>query len=236
MRMPATALITGAGRGIGLELARELGSKGWRVLPLIRDGTQRASLSRIAADQDVIVADVAKDEIVDQLRIFLQARVSGLDLLINNAGNIGRTPRIDDVPPSEVADLLQVHCLGALRCVKGCLPALRRSSSARIANITSRLGSMTRVASGDLSKLQTSYSYRIAKAAQNMLTLCLGQELANENIQVIALHPGQVQTRAGSSDAAMTAAESAAKIVALFEQLPAKGVEFYDLNQGTSPW
>lgn len=128
-------------------------------------------------------------------------RVQSLDIVINNAGISGAEYLIETVRTEEVNQLFNIHCLGPIRTVQACLSHLKKSNQPRIINVSSRLGSLTRMASGEFSDRGFSYSYRMAKAAQNMFTICLSQELANENITVCAIHPGQLLTRGRSADA-----------------------------------
>jgi NAD(P)-dependent dehydrogenase (short-subunit alcohol dehydrogenase family) len=89
---------------------------------------------------------------------------------------------------------------------------LRKSSNPRIINLSSRLGSLSKMSSGEFAKGKFSYSYRIAKAAQNMLTLCLDQELEDIPIFVAAIHPGKLQTSMGAYDADMSPGDAATSI------------------------
>lgn len=124
-----------------------------------------------------------------------------LDIVINNAGISGSEFLIETVRTVEVNDLFNIHCLGPIRVAQACIPHLKKSKNPRIINVSSRLGSLTRMASGEFKDRGFSYSYRMAKAAQNMFTVCLGQELMKDNITVCAIHPGQLLTRGRSTDA-----------------------------------
>jgi NAD(P)-dependent dehydrogenase (short-subunit alcohol dehydrogenase family) len=197
-------LITGASRGLGEGLVACYHARGWETLALVRTEADAAALRQGWPGCHAIVADVGRDDAVAIIAAAVQAHGQRLDLLINNAGNVARGLRIDDVVAGDVTALLEVHCVGALRCVQAALPGLRATSGAKIVNVTSRLGSMGRYATGEFAHLKVSYAYRIAKAAQNMLTLCLGQDPSLQGIAVYGLHPGKVATAIAAPDAVLS--------------------------------
>src|SRR3954468_7952766 len=121
--------------------------------------------------------------------------------------------RIEEVRIADVDRLLRVHVDGPIRCTQAALPWLKRSANGAIVNVTSRLGSIARVASGAYDHLRISYAMRISKAAQNMLTACLYRELAADGIAVYAVHPGRLRTWMGSADADVEAGEAAARLL-----------------------
>jgi NAD(P)-dependent dehydrogenase (short-subunit alcohol dehydrogenase family) len=202
-------LITGASRGLGQALVACYHARGWQVLALVRTEADAAALRQGWPGCHAIVADVAQGEVSEIVAAAVRAHGQTLELLINNAGNVARGKRIDDVDPDEVAALLEVHCTGALRCVQAALPGLRAARGAKIVNVTSRLGSLGRNATGEFAHLPVSYAYRIAKAAQNMLTLCLGQDPSLQGIAVYGLHPGKVATAIAAPDALLSPAAAA---------------------------
>lgn len=141
-----TILITGAGRGYGLELTGVYRSRGWMVFPLVR---KEADAARLAVEGCFpIVADVSSDVTGKAIAATLKAHTDSLDILINNAGNIVKNQGAEKTPPAELTFHFDVHCLGALRCVQACLPFLRAATRPAIVNITSRWGSIARAAEG----------------------------------------------------------------------------------------
>lgn len=110
------------------------------------------------------------------------------------------------------------------------MPYLRKSGNPRVINISSRLGSLQKMSSGEFVNRNFSYSYRMAKAAQNMFTICLSQELEQSRIAVCAVHPGQLLTRGGSTDADTNPADAAHR---LFEW--AKGIDIGNTGQFVQP-
>jgi NAD(P)-dependent dehydrogenase (short-subunit alcohol dehydrogenase family) len=157
--------------------------------------------------------------------------------LVNNAGSRGYVFSINEHPGEEISTLFDVHCLGALRATQSVLPFLRRSAAPLVVNITSRLGSIRRTSAGGFAGQRLSYSYRIAKAAQNMLTLCLHQELHSEGIAVCAVHPGLLLTDSGPPDAS-TSAEDGARRLAEWILLAESSVAgtYRELDSGCSEW
>lgn len=238
MTPPRSVLVTGAARGFGYELCRLYLQRGWRVFPLVRAPAGAAPLARTAPERcHPIVADVRDDDVAAKIDAVTSKHTDRLELLINNAGVSGRTRRIEEVTSAEVLELLQVHCLGAIRCTKAVLPLLRAARGAQIVNVSSRVASMARNAAGEFSGERFSYAYRLAKAAQNMFTLCLGQELAPEGIAVFAVHPGGLRTAMATPEADTDPADAALWLADWLEtaDLSMSG-QFIDLGKGTMPW
>ena len=234
----STALVTGASRGYGLELCRELATRGAHVFGLVRDAEGAASFVDACGDEGTpIQADVTDDEVGAIIKAALAARDLPLDLLVNNAGMMTSGARIEEVRVADVDRLLQVHVHGAIRCVQAALPWLRRSARGTIVNVSSRLGSITRVADGAYDHLQISYAMRISKAAQNMLTACLHRELVAEGIAVYTIHPGRLRTRMGSADADLEAGEAAARLLGWLDRnRDRKLVAYVEPDRDELPW
>jgi NAD(P)-dependent dehydrogenase (short-subunit alcohol dehydrogenase family) len=233
-----SALVTGAGRGYGLELSRRLAGQGAHVFGVVRGSAAVAAFAEATRGRGTpILADVAEDAAVETVRAALRARGLPLDLLVNNAGLMTSGSRVEDVRLGDLDRLLQVHLHGAIRCTQAVLPWLRRSPHGTIVNVTSRLGSIARVAAGAYDHLGISYAMRISKAAQNMLTACLHRELAAEGIAVYAIHPGRLHTRMGSADADIEAGEAAARLLAWLDRNRAgKLVAYTEPEHDELPW
>jgi NAD(P)-dependent dehydrogenase (short-subunit alcohol dehydrogenase family) len=209
-----TALVTGAGRGYGLELCRALVARGAHVLGTVRTEEGAAALEAACGEAATpIRMDVTAEGVHASITTALAARDLPLDLLVNNAGVMTSGARIEEVQLATVDHLLHVHVLAPIACTQAALPWLRRAPQGTVVNVTSRLGSIARVAAGAYDHLHISYAMRISKAAQNMLTACLHRELAAEGIAVYAVHPGRLQTRMGSADADVDATEAATRLL-----------------------
>lgn len=211
------ALVTGAGRGIGFELARELCSRGYLVLAVVRS---MADVERLPAELgdsvQVLCCDITDKSAERLIREFLELKLRGkLKLLINNAGYGASKYGIEDLSFEELESVLAVHLHGAIRCVRAALPYLKKASPATVINISSRFASCKWVASLHLSPSEATYAYRIGKAAMNMLSACLSAEFSAEELKVLAVDPGKVKTRFGPKDADTEAADAARSILTL---------------------
>lgn len=236
--MTRAGLVTGASRGYGLELCRGLAARGAHVFGLVRDAEGAAAFVDACGDKGTpIQGDVTDDKVGAVIEAALAAHGAPLDLLVNNAGMMTSGARIEEVRVADVDRLLQVHVHGAIRCVQAALPWLRRSARGTIVNVSSRLGSIARVAGGAYDHLQISYAMRISKAAQNMLTACLHRELAAEGIAVYTIHPGRLRTRMGSADADLEAGEAAARLLGWLERnRDRKLVAYVEPERDELPW
>lgn len=215
-----TVLITGANRGLGYELLKVFYYNNCVVFPLVRSEESANRLRKEFTNRCYpIVADIRSDDCKEIIKSTLENHTDKLDILINNAGIPGRAYQIENVSSGEVLDLLNVHCLGVIRTVQATIGFLENSTKPRIINVSSRLGSLSKMASGEFKNRNFSYSYRIAKAAQNMLTVCLDQEMKDLGICVVAIHPGKLKTYSGASDADMEPGEAARNIFNWVETL-----------------
>lgn len=211
--MNEVVLITGASRGIGYELAKKYYQENFKLFLLVRNKTDAEKLKKEFGDSCYpIVADLQLDASENKISEILNKYTNKLDIVINNAGIRGKEPRIANLKTSEVNELLNIHCLGVIRTVQATIPFLTNSTNPRIINVTSRAGSLNLMSSKEYQKRDFSYSYRIAKAAQNMLTVCLHNELNPKGIHVSAVHPGKVKTRNAAADADKEPDESAESI------------------------
>lgn len=193
--------ITGGGRGIGQELALQYAAAGDRVVVGVRD--IRAVGNRLSG-VEVLELDVSDYASVAALARALSA--VEIDLLINNAGVIGPSQQsARQMDFSGFAEALAINTLGPLRVTQALLPNLRRAPNAKLAVLTSKMGSLSYAKSDRV-------AYRASKAAANKVTQCLATDLQEEGIAVAAIHPGWVRTEMGGADADIDAAESAVGI------------------------
>jgi len=207
-------LITGVGRGFGLELTREYCRLGWRVFGVLRNKLQRKQMLSEFGEKFVpIVVDLRNDAAVTIISQCLQEKAKSLSILINNAGIVGTGHHIEETSCNEIQELFNVHCCGAIRCLQAALPALRKSERATIVNVSSRLGSISKVSSGNFDHIQPSYGMRMVKSALNMFSASLHRELKEAGIAVFAVHPGAIRTRMGSRDANLSAKQAAKRFV-----------------------
>ncbi len=209
-----TALITGVSRGLGKALFEQLCQKKYYVFGLLKDPKQFEEWrQQVPANVELILADLAADDCIPAIRDVVQSR--SLDLIINNAGIGGKEYTLGNIDTIEIQELFNIHCLGVVRVLKALEKNFSTHKNATILNINSRLGSINRQSLGTYRNLNVSYAYRIAKAAQNMLTNCLKQEFPEQTF--VSLMPGKLKTGIAQTDADTSPAKSAARIIALWE-------------------
>ncbi|MBN8830718.1 MAG: SDR family oxidoreductase [Sphingomonadales bacterium] len=195
----ATILITGANRGIGLELARQYDAEGHEVIRAMR-GVDKAD----PLFGTTVALDVTDDESVMKMAAGLDDKP--IDLLIANAGVIGPERQSStDMDFPGFLDTLDANVLGPLRVIQALLPNLRMAPGAKVAVVSSRMGSMAL-------KNSDSVAYRASKAAVNKVVQCLATDLAGEGIAVASLHPGWVRTDMGGPGADIDVSTSASGI------------------------
>lgn len=232
--MPRTVLVTGASRGLGLELTRQLLAAGDAVIATCRQPAQalQAQLEAFPRQLQVLPLDVAREESRERLTHALAQALGDrarLDLLINNAGVLATGERFGHVTQAALEESLRTNAIGPFLLAQALAPWLREG--AVIANLSSQLGSIARVG-----RFGTP-SYCAGKAAQNMLGAQLAQALAPRGIIVLQLHPGWVQTDMGGAQAPLTAQASAAGLLQVIERAtPAQSGRFLDWQGQPLPW
>lgn len=230
------AVITGAGRGIGLALTELLIAQGYLVVAVVRNPDQVAALSeQFGASVLPLLCDVTSNESETILSEFLSKHVEKVHLLVNNAGFGASKYGVMGLRFEELDNVLAVSCHGPIRCVRACLPFLRAAQGAVVLNISSRFGSVEWVATETVPADQATYAYRIGKAAMNMFTSCLSVELRPDKIRVLSIDPGKVKTRFGPVDADTEAADAARSIIELVESNSATGL-FLHASGEKLPW
>ena len=200
----AVVLITGANRGIGLELARQYAAEGWRVHACCRRPAEAGDLVAALKGHDGLVhaLDVTDGAAIAALREALDDEA--IDVLINNAGVIGGERQDFGAVDYEAWErTLRTNVLGPYRVSEALADLVGASERRVIANVSSLMGSIADNGSGG------DYIYRSSKTALNMVSVNLARELAGQAITVLALHPGWVRTDMGGADAPVTPRESA---------------------------
>lgn len=230
-------LITGAGRGIGLELARRLIADGHEVWGTARQPSPRA-LSNLGP-AGVLAMDLADEASVVTAAEGLARETDGLDLLINCAGldarAFGAAPHkrgAFDVDAHTFTEVTRVNATGPMIVTRELLPLLRKGRDPLVLNVSSQLGSMQAAAT-----MGNDTSYCVSKAALNMWSVKAAAELRPEGIAVVMLHPGWVSSDMGGSAAPMTPTESADAIVATISELSLEDTGRFIRWDGTDhPW
>lgn len=220
--MMPRVLVTGANRGIGLELARQLKEAGWDVIAACRHRSPEIEGIGVRIEE----LDVSDDASVRALGERL--RGIDLDLLINNAGIL----HDDGLAPLEVDKIrrqFEVNALGPLKVTAALLDNLKAGS--KVVIVSSRMGSIGDNTSGG------SYGYRMSKAAVNAAGVSLAHDLRERGIIVLIVHPGYVRTELTGGKGLIDPPESARGILALVERAgPEDSGTFRHVNGDRLPW
>jgi NAD(P)-dependent dehydrogenase (short-subunit alcohol dehydrogenase family) len=213
------ALVTGANKGIGYEIAAGLGALGWSVGVGARDtGRREAAVEKLraaGADAFGVPLEVTDDASVADAARLLEER-GGLDVLVNNAAVTGgpqQQPTTAD--PGAVWAAVETNVIGVLRVTNAVLPLLRRSASPRIVNVSSSVGSFARQADPGYQSGPISAAYSPSKSMLNALTVQYAKELSGTNVLVNAACPGYVATDLNGHSGHRTPEQGAAIAVRL---------------------
>jgi NAD(P)-dependent dehydrogenase (short-subunit alcohol dehydrogenase family) len=236
-----TIMVTGASRGIGLELARQALERGDRVI---------ATTRRAAAELDALGAahagrliqlrlDVGLIESIIDARAALDGVVDAIDILVNSAGAYSHQSEhwdpdatlFDTVTQEELIEVFRVNAAGPMLVTQHFLNLVRASRRGRIVNLTSLVGSVSsKTGGGD-------YAYAASKAALNIMTRALAAELAPEGIVALVITPGWVRTRMGGPTATLTPAESVRGLLDTIGRLTTRDAgQFLDYQGTPQPW
>jgi NAD(P)-dependent dehydrogenase (short-subunit alcohol dehydrogenase family) len=215
------ALITGANKGIGFEITRQLGRAGMTVLLGARNSKLGEASAAVLRGEGVDVVtrplDLLKEETISAAADWIASEYGRLDVLVNNAGIVDG----DDGPPSSadldaVRRLFDVNFFGTLAVTKAMLPLMRKAKAGRIVSLSSGMGSLT--LNSDPTWVFAKYKmlgYCGSKAAVNMMTVQLAYELRDTAIKVNAVNPGFTPTDATGHQGTQTLEEGAAEAVRL---------------------
>jgi NAD(P)-dependent dehydrogenase (short-subunit alcohol dehydrogenase family) len=211
------ALITGANKGIGYELARQLAKEGVTVLVAARNAklgeAAAAKLKADGADAHFLELDVTKRETIAKAAQTVQTQYGRLDILVNNAGVVDKgdgPPGTAD--PEAVRRVLDVNFFGVLAVTQAMLPLVRKSAAGRIVMISSGLGSLTWNADPKWPFAAVKpLGYNGSKAILNMMTVQLAWELRDTAIKVNTVNPGYTATDLNGNKGTQTLAEGAAE-------------------------
>jgi NAD(P)-dependent dehydrogenase (short-subunit alcohol dehydrogenase family) len=220
MPTPRTAIVTGANRGIGLEIARQLVQEGVRVVMGCRDPVlgSRACASLKAGDLAVSHAlDVNDTKNVRRFVAFVERSFGAPAILVNNAGVYPEPSeaRVVDTRTALWRETFETNLFGAVRLCREVVPLMQRLAYGRIVNVSSGLGQVAKMGAG-------SPAYRVSKAALNALTATLAAEVKGSGILVNSMSPGWVRTDMGGPDAPRSVEEGAETAVWL-ALLPSSG-------------
>jgi len=188
------AIVTGANRGIGLEVCRQLAARGYAVVLGSRDLAKgEAAVRGLPGEIHARQLDVTDPESIERLRAAVEADFGRLDVLVNNAAILYDTwQRAANADLAVVQEALETNLFGAWRMCEAFIPLLRRGRHGRIVNVSSESGSLAGMGGG-------TPAYSVSKVALNGLTRMLAAELAGAKILVNSVCPGWVATDMGGS-------------------------------------
>lgn len=226
------ALVTGAGRGIGREIARQLAGHGMTVFAGVRDESHAPEGTR------PVLLDVTDDAMVVTAAKLVGEEFGRLDVLVNNAavcGDYGVSPA--DATADHMRATYEVGVFGMVTVTRAMIPLLRAAGEARVVNMTTRLASLTLTqAKDDFNVGWAMLAYNSAKSALNALTVLYANELAGSGILVNAVDPGHCATDLTGHTGTRTAAEGAAVAVRMATLPPGGPTGTFSSEEGPIPW
>jgi NAD(P)-dependent dehydrogenase (short-subunit alcohol dehydrogenase family) len=219
------AVVTGANKGIGLEVARQLARRGLRVVLTSRDKARGEKAAKGLQKQDLEVEycrlDVTRQASATALARYLEREYGRLDVLVNNAGILlGKyETSVLDEKESLFREVLETNFYGALRVSRALVPLMQKRGYGRVVNLSSGLGQLDDMGDGVS-------AYRVSKTALNALTRMLAAATAADNILVNSMCPGWVRTDMGGPTASRSVekgAETAVWLATLSDKGPTGG-------------
>ena len=236
--MTDAALVTGANRGLGLEWVRQLAGRVDRLFATCRRPDDAAALRELAASHpdtvDVFALDVTDPAAIDAAADRVEGDTGTLDLLLNNAGvsGGGSGDRFGTVDADTMTDVLRVNAVGPHLLTQAVADLLRAAENgATVVNVTSQLGSIARTSGGGW------HSYKASKAALNMCTRLQAGAFEDDDVVVVAMHPGWVRTDMGGRGARLSTEEAVSGMLDVLEGLsPADTGRFLAHDGEELPW
>lgn len=238
-----TLLISGANRGLGLELVKQFDARAWRIHACCRMPEKASELQTIATKSDgrvrVHTLDVTDFGAIDDLANALQGEP--IDVLFNNAGLMDRqqqpfnrdgpTQAFGSIDYGEWRQILRVNVLAPLRMAEVFVDNVAASERKTIVTMSSIMGSIEKNDWGGW------YSYRTSKTAVNMMMRGLASDLKERGITAVGVHPGWVRTDMGGAGADVAPGESAHGIAAVVDGLtPDQSGHYLTYDGGELPW
>ncbi|MEC3975012.1 SDR family NAD(P)-dependent oxidoreductase [Amycolatopsis sp. H20-H5] len=236
------ALVTGANKGIGREVARQLAVAGFTVIATARDAERggaavRELVAEGAGDLRFLRLDVTDQETVAEAARFVETNFAGLDVLVNNAGITGITrgqrKELDELTVDDLRAPLETNFVGVFAVTQAMLPMLRKASG-RVVNLTSTLATFGRVVKEGPQRADL-LPYLTAKAAANMASVVYAAALREAGVTVHAVSPGYIATDMNNFAGTKSVEEGARVVVgvATTGELPERALL---VESGTLPW
>jgi NAD(P)-dependent dehydrogenase (short-subunit alcohol dehydrogenase family) len=229
------ALVTGANRGIGFEIAKELAANGVTVYLAARKLEEAMDAAKQIKGAVPLQLDVTRQDDIDKAVNMIETQHGRLDILVNNAGvNLEADGK---ATAQTLRDVYEINTIAPYVMVQSFLPLLEKSKAGRIVNQSSFMGSISRFAGeNDVGDDWIVPAYSSSKAALNMLTVLQARILKDTKIKINAAHPGWVKTRLGGDTAPLSVdegAKTALRLALLPDDGPSGG--FFHLDKEL-PW
>ena len=233
----AKILITGANRGVGLELTRQLMvDSNHFVFACCRNPAGAIVVQELIARHGngmLVEMDVSTDRSVRAAAEVISAETTSLDILINNAGILHRNKSLAAIDTDIAQHQFNINATGPVRVAQAFVELLAQGNNPRLVNISSQLASVSELENGNWG----AYGYNASKAALNVFTRMMANELKPHGITVVAMHPGWVQTDMGGASANVTPQDSAAGILNVTHALTIEQTnQFIVYNGDQHPW
>ncbi|MBN8707090.1 MAG: SDR family oxidoreductase [Bacteroidetes bacterium] len=220
--MSKLAVVTGANKGIGFEIVRQLSEKGFTVILTARHaGKGEEAAKTFGENVHFFQMDVTNSDGPAELAGFIESKFGKLDVLINNAGIISSNRGFETASILETELVMKTNLFGPLKVSQALLPLLKKSEDARIVNISSGMGSL------EDQKIGGYTGYRLSKWSLNGLTMLMAADLKSAGIKVFSMCPGWVKTDMGGAGANRSVEQGADTAVWLATSPDAKSGFFY---------
>lgn len=231
--MGETILITGANRGLGLELTRYYAHLGWQVHACCRDPESAVELGQIADSAEVVQVHRLDVTDYDQMAA-LRATLHGvpIDILLHNAGTYGQEgASFGRTDPQRWLHAFAVNAIGPVKLTEALIDNVAAGERKLVAAMSSKMGSIADNRSGG------SYVYRSSKTALNSAMMSAAVDLRSRGICVVLLHPGWVLTDMGGPNAELTVEESVRRLHLILDRVTlADSGTFFDIDGSRIPW
>ncbi len=231
--------ITGASRGLGLEFSKQYLERGDTVIASCRNPEKAEALKDLKSifpdNLTIVQLDVVDEQSRNDVFTNIEKEFDAIDILINNAGiisgNESESSVLGEIYKEDFRKVFSVNTIAPLLMSEKLLPLLEKSSNAKIVNISSQNGSIA------LRSVGGKYSYAASKAALNMVTKVLSNDLKDKGIITLAIHPGWIKTDMGGSNAPLEIEEPISQIISLTDKssLNESG-KFLDREGKEVPW
>ncbi|HYP90838.1 MAG TPA: SDR family oxidoreductase [Polyangiaceae bacterium] len=231
------ALVTGANKGIGHEIASQLAARGFTVLVGARDVSRgEAGAKRITGDARAIALDVTSADSIGAAAARIHRELGRLDVLVNNAA-IATSAKPSEASLADIRAMFETNVFGVIGVTQAMLPLLRRAPAGRVVNVSSRVGSLSAISDPAFPMRGVGgVGYGPSKTALNAVTIAFAQELEGTSIKVNSACPGYTATDLNGHSGPRTVAEAAREPVRLALLGPDGPTGTFSNDAGPIPW